>query len=158
MASSHIRLPPGEVEAAEQLARVLRDEFSRNDVSVDYEEGEGLTPVEVTVVVFLGIALGTGILTAVLDWLRRRKACLLVVDVRDGTVDIEQHCEFEDQRGQIVIVSSDNDRVLVERPKGVLDLEELAKTMLTQGITATLALSVEVGLDARAISSDDSPV
>lgn len=158
MRASRILLPPGDRESARDLVRLLQEDYKLDDVRYEDAGGSGLTPDETVVLVVFGLPLGAGVVTRVIDWLRGRRACLLVVDVRDGRLDIEQRCDLPEHRGKTIVVTSDDERVEISGSAGAIDIEEIVRIAARDGARSALEQARAAGHDARLTRSDQSPV
>lgn len=96
---------------------------------------------------------GLALLTRIIDWLRDRNDCLLVIDARGDDLQIEERCDVQGRRGQVIIVAHSNERVAIKRHQAVLDLQAIVTEALGKSATAAAELARASGATAEVESS-----
>ncbi len=132
-------------DETERLASELRD-FAC-DVQIEREEDAGLGAETALVIVVLGTA-GLAAVTRIFDWLRDRNDCLLVIDARGVDVKVEERCDIIGRRGQVVVVTSANEHVVIHAAKAALDLEAIVTTAIEKSSDAVVELVKATGANA----------
>jgi hypothetical protein len=99
------------------------------------------------VIVLLGSA-GLAVLARLTDWLRDRQDCLLVIDARHEDLRIEERRDIAGRRGQVVIITSGMEQVVIKRNDAVLDLQALVTRALDKSAEAAAELARSTGANA----------
>jgi hypothetical protein len=119
---------------APDLLEVVQSVAGSHQVELRSGTREGFGPAEAAIVIGM-VTVGTGLLTVVADWLRRRKNCLLVVDTRDpDDLKLYERCDLVGQRGKTIVIASNDTQVVIEEVDGVLDIDALAKAAIESSV------------------------
>lgn len=127
------------------LADYISSEFEDCDVQLPGDLSDSLEPVSVLIIVTSGV-ISVGVVAAVADWIRQRNECLLVIDARGAEVTITERCDLPGQRGKIVVLSSSDQKLTVDAPRGVFDIEAIVNTLIDKSIDAASVVAHEAGL------------
>lgn len=134
------------------LRRLLEEEIDEARIQAHDEDVDGLVTMGFLIVA-VALAITVGTVTRVLDWIRQRSACLLVIDARHADLIIEERCDLASQRGKIVLVCADDVQLRLADPKGVLDLEGV----IAHAINGASTLAERVAKQAGVTPEIESP-
>jgi len=124
------------------------------EVGFDSESAR-LEPVTMTIVA-IGIIVGTGIVTRVVDWWRARSDCLLVIDARGEDVKVEARCDLAGYRGKTIIVTDDRTQVTIERERGAFSMDEVLNALKAGASASELPKMLPQGADNMVIEPRQS--
>jgi hypothetical protein len=127
----------------EDLAEYLSELDEVGAVTVEDSETSRFAAETALVVIALGSA-GLAAFTRLVDWLRDRRDCLLVVDARQEDLRVEERCDVVGRRGQVVIVTSGREQVVIER-SDALNLQAIVTQAIEQSAEAAASLAKSLG-------------
>jgi hypothetical protein len=145
--SVRVEFVPQADDEVEVLANYVESIEGIGAVELRSAEDGRLAAETAVVLVILGLA-GLAAVTLVVDWLRDRKDCLLVIDTRGDELTIQERCDISGRRGQVVIVTGPQERVVIQHAQGALDVEEIVKRAIDQSAQSAAALAVSNGAEA----------
>lgn len=117
-------------------------------VTVERGDASRLAAETALLVILLGSA-GLAAFTRLVDWLRDRRDCLLVLDARHDDLRVTERCDVVGRRGQVIIVTSGNEQVVIERSDAGLDLQAIVMRAIDQSAEAATSLAKSLGAAAR---------
>lgn len=141
-----VNLRPGSVGAGSHLQDHLGADIEVRELTNAGDE-LNLEPVTVALAI-VATAAAVGLVTRVTDWVRERSNCLVVVDARVSPPHVNERCDIDAMRGQVILIGDDENQVRIERRPPVLDIDGLLKTMVESSIGAARSLVKESGGEA----------
>lgn len=139
---------PRDADETQHLTEHLMTLQEVDSVSVDHGGDDRFAAEAALVIVVLGSA-GLAALTRLADWLRDRRDCLLVVDARGVDLHVEERCDIAGRRGQVIIVTSAAEQVVIQRNDAVLDLQAIVTNAIDHSTEAAAALARSAGASAQ---------
>ncbi|WP_327720291.1 hypothetical protein OG381_36800 [Streptomyces sp. NBC_00490] len=133
----------------ERIAHALEDElrgYSASDVTV--VGPKNMDPSLIPTIVTATLA-GVGGIASLWAWLRRQLACLMIVNVQEGRIEVTYDCR--ERRGRTIVVCGDGTQVQVTDPGHLVDLSAVIE--VASGGTATEIVSIvnQVGATAEVV-------
>ena len=143
-------------EDVSELRERLLTQGGAEEVRLEDVGSDEILPVIATAYIVLGI-IGLGVVTRIADWLRDRNDCLLVIDARGDNLKIEERCDIEGRRGQVVVVTGSNEQVVIHKNEAVLDLQRLVECAFGRSTADLIDFAKSQGGDAN-FESPRSPL
>lgn len=142
-----VELVPGQPGELDELFEVLTSSGGVDDVELQQGDDAGLAAETALLIIVLGSA-GLAAVTQVVDWLRDRRDCLLVVDARGGDLKIQERCDIVGRRGQVVIVTPADQHVVIHKQEAPLDLQAIVAQAIDRSAAAAVQLAAAAGATA----------
>lgn len=139
---------PRSDDEADDLANHLSQVEAIEAVTVERGDASRLAAETALLIIVLGTA-GLAAFTGLVDWLRDRRDCLLIVDARHEDLRVTERCDVVGRRGQVIIVTSGKEQVVIERSDVGLDLQAIAMRAIDQSADAAASLAKSLGATAR---------
>lgn len=143
-----VQFVPQSPQDAGHLRDFLMDEGHVEDVLLQARTDAGFAAETVLAVVILGSA-GLAAITRIVDWLRDRNDCLLVIDTRGGQLRVDERCDIVGRRGQVIIVTSPEEQVVIRTNQAILDLQSLISHAIDHSAAAAAELARTAGAEAH---------
>lgn len=140
-----VRLRDGSRHDSEELATAISGWLDEGDVVLEGEHDDyALDPVTVWIVV-TGAVVAVGLITRIVDWVRERNNCLIVIDATGERIDIREDCDVQAMRGKIVILTVEGQELRIDRGPDTVDVEKVVTMAMETTVSAALELLKDSG-------------
>jgi hypothetical protein len=135
---------PRRSEDAEELSQELLKPGGAEAVHIEASSDLSFAAEAVLAILILGTT-GLAVIARIADWLRDRGDCLLVIDARGEDLKIEERCDIVGRRGQVIVVTSPNEQVVIHRSEAFLDLQAIVNRAIEKSASAVAEFASSAG-------------